>query len=550
MLLSLKVNNYALIEELLVEFHQGLNIITGETGAGKSILLGALGLILGKRADTSVLSDSESKCIVEADFNIEGYKLEQLFDDNDLDFDKHTLIRREILPSGKSRAFINDTPVTLNVLQDIALRLVDIHSQHQSLMLNQQEFLLGIIDKYCDNVELLQAYEITFNHYRNLQKKYQTAKNEIDTVKSELDFLNHQVEELEKAKISSGEMLQIEQELNQLDSSGDIKAVLHEATQALSADESGILEILRALSSGLGKIEKVYPFASELQQRLETARVELKELDADIAISFDKLEFDPERHLWLKERLGLLFGLLQKYNAESEDELIEKYNGLNEKLALGVDGEFELEKLEKELSKVEEQVQTLANKISKVRNKSFPQIEQKVVQTLKELGIPHGQLKIECTLQPLAITGKDNVQFTFTANKNHPLQEISKIASGGELSRLMLSIKALLSSSVGMPTIILDEIDTGVSGEIASKVGGVIHQMSKGMQVINITHLPQVASRGEAHFKVYKDHSNSHTRTLIKQLNATERLHEIAKMLSGEALTDAAIENARILLSN
>lgn len=550
MLLSLKIKNYALIEELFVEFNKGLNIITGETGAGKSILLGALGLILGKRADTSVLSSNEKKCVVEAEFDIKGYQLEELFQENDVDYDNHTVFRREILVSGKSRAFINDTPVTLNILQELALHLVDIHSQHQNLLLNEQDFLLNIIDRYCKNVTLLQEYSEVFHSYKNKLVEFKKAKQEYDTVQSDIDYLTHQVNELTEANLKSGEVDLIEQELNQLDNAGDIKTALHEASKVLSGEERGILEELQLISSGLGRINKFYPAAEELVERLEGARIELKELDADIVLSFEKMEFDPEHQQKLQERLDLLNGLLQRYRVGSEEELIQKLEQLSTRLSIGVDGEFDLERMKKELEELEGKTEKLAKGISEQRIEVFSSIETAVVAVLQDLGILHSTLKIERKEQELALNGIDNVSFLFSANKNHPLKDVSKIASGGELSRLMLSIKALLSSSVGMPTIILDEIDTGVSGEIADKVGNIIRNMGRGMQVINITHLPQVACKAESHFKVYKDHDNDYTKTRIKKLNDSERLNEIAKMLSGEELTDAAIENARMLLNN
>lgn len=550
MLLSLRINNYALIEELYVDFHKGLNIITGETGAGKSILLGALGLILGKRADTSVLSNQDNKCIVEAEFNVKGYRLQDHFNNADVDYDDHTVFRREILSSGKSRAFVNDTPVTLGVLQSLALHLVDIHSQHQNLLLNQQEFLLNIIDRYSNNSELLNAYSASFKSYKLKNEAYQKALSEYESIKSDVDYLTHQVNELAEAKLVGGEVQQLEEELTQLEYSGEIKAALHEATAVLSSEEVGVLQNLQSILSGLKRIQKYYPDAEAYANRLESARIELKELDADLSLSFEKLDFDPNHHQKVKDRLDLLNGLMQKYRVSSDTELIEKYQQLSERFSLGVDGEYNIDKQREELENIKSKTIELADRLSQDRQAVFAEIESKVVVMLQELGIEHGTLKIDRTEQDLAALGNDNLSFLFSANKNHPLKDVSKIASGGELSRLMLSIKALLSSSVGMPTVILDEIDTGVSGDIADKVGNIIRYMGQGMQVVNITHLPQVASKAEAHFKVYKDHNDNYTKTRIKRLSDEERLNEIAQMLSGEVLTEAAIENARALLEN
>jgi DNA repair protein RecN (Recombination protein N) len=548
MLLSLKIKNYALIDYLYVEFHKGLNIITGETGAGKSILLGALGLILGKRANTTVLSNTEKKCVVEAEFNLKGYKLERLFEESDVDFDVHTVFRREILANGKSRAFINDTPVNLGILQDIALQLVDIHSQHQNLLLNQQSFLLNIIDRFNNHDEILRKYLEAFNLFKSLKQSYSRKLAEYNSVQSDIDYLTHQVNELAEAKIVSGEIVELENDLALLDNAGDIKNALNEAAVYLSNEERGVLDSLKAIADKLNKIIPVYAKASELFERVESARIELKEVDADLNAAFENLEFDPKKHEQTKNRLNTIYNLMQKYRVANETELIDKFDQLSSKLSVGVDGEYELEKLKAELQKAEKEAVILAQELSTSRKKSFNTIEQKVLEVLSKLGMLHGQLKIESTEQEMHPNGMDEVSFLFSANKNHPLQDVSKIASGGELSRLMLSIKAISSRTIGMPTIILDEIDTGVSGEIADKVGDIICLMSKGMQVINITHLPQVASKGEAHFLVYKDHKSESTQTLIKKLNETERLHEIAKMLSGKELSEAAVENAKELL--
>ncbi len=548
MLESLKVSNYALIDELQVSFHRGLNIITGETGAGKSILLGALGLILGNRADTAVLSQADKKCLVEAAFNIEGYSLQSLFSEYDIDFDLHTIVRREILPNGKSRAFINDTPVTLNTLQEISLRLVDIHSQHQNLLLNHQNFLLGMIDKFCRHEELIRKYQTAFVQYKNAKQEYEKAKTEYEAIQSEFDFLSFQVNELNNAQFTEGEEEQLADELMTLEHAGEIKSSLHEAKNLIASDEPGVLDMLKKAEALLGRIEKVYPEASALNARLDSARIELKELANDLARSFEKHDFDPDRHLIVKNRLDTLNGLIQKYRVAKLGDLIPIREELNRKLTLGIDGGLELNKLHEKMLALEKEAMDWSAQLTESRKQAFIPFQSGVEKTLAELGIAHAKLEIKHSSQPMAMTGSDQAAFLFSANKNHPLKDVSRIASGGELSRLMLSIKAILHSSAGMPTIILDEIDTGVSGEIADKVGNIIRSMSRGMQVINITHLPQVASKAEAHYKVFKSHEKNQTITLIKKLNEQEQLHEIAKMLSGEELSEAAIENARVLL--
>lgn len=548
MLLSLKVQNYALIDELAVEFHPGLNIITGETGAGKSILLGALGLILGKRADTSVLSNSEQKCVVEAEFNIGSYNLKQFFDENDIDFDVHAVLRREIMNNGKSRAFINDTPVNLNILQDLALKLIDIHSQHQNLMLNQPSYILDFIDAFGKCGQILTEYKSIYNLYKLKEKEYNTNLTAYNAIREEMDLLNFQFSQLKEANLIPEEKSIIEEELLQLENSGEIKSTLNETEEILNSEEQGIIDLLNTLSVKLDKIKGVFPKGGELSSRIASTIIELKDIQDEIARSFEKLEFDPGRHQQLSDRLDLLNSLLQKFRKLDISELIEIRNELEKKIAVAIDGEFELNQQKQELDLLLKELNTKAKVLTDKRISVFSEIEENVMIMLKDMGIPHARIDFQHRASELTMSGADEINLLFTANKNHPLQEVSKIASGGELSRLMLAVKALISGSNNMPTLILDEIDTGVSGEIADKVGNIIKQMCKRIQIINITHLPQVASKGEAHYLVYKDHNHHTTRTLIKKLNETERIYEIAKMLSGEQLSDAAVENARVLL--
>lgn len=548
MLLSLKVRNYALINELYVEFHNGLNIITGETGAGKSILLGALGLILGKRADLNVLLNSESKCVVEAEFNISDYNLKAVFEENDVDYENHTVFRREILVSGKSRAFINDTPVNLSVMQELALKLVDIHSQHQNLQLNKQAFLLNMIDNYCGNKKLLLEYSGLYNNYRLKEKQYKDQLEKHNNIKEQFEFISHQYNELKDAELVGGEYLNLEEELERIENSGDIKQALHVVESLLAEDENGIVDKLRFAAQRLEKIMKVYPDAETYKNRIDSVSIELKDTVSDISKSFEKLDFDPERYEVVKERLSVINGLLLKFRKDTVEELIDLREELKNKVSVAVDGGIELEEQKKALDELLKKVTEKAEQLSERRKKSFKSFEQEILKVLVEVGMGHAEISFTHSELDLSLSGIDNINLYFSANKNHPLNEVAKIASGGELSRLMLAIKSIISKSTALPTLLLDEIDTGVSGDIADKVGTIIKGISRGLQVINITHLPQVASKGEAHFLVYKEHNHETTRTLMKKLSEDERVQEIAKMLSGEKLTDVAIENARILL--
>jgi DNA repair protein RecN (Recombination protein N) len=525
MLLSLKVQNYALIDHLHVEFHNGLNIITGETGAGKSILLGALGLILGKRAELGVLSDKEKKCVVEAEFDVKDYDLESLFKENDVDYEQHTVIRREILSSGKSRAFINDTPVNLGKLQELAMQLVDIHSQHQNLLLNQKGYLLGLIDKYARLEGDVKKMGVSFFLYKEQEKEYLLQKENYETVKQEYDFISHQFNELDKAKLQPSELQILEEELSELDNLGDIKKSLGDSLTVINTEESGLADQLSGIKHNLTKISGVYSRGSEFLQRVESVAIELKDIQDEMSQVFECLEFDPERFDKVKNRVDLINTLLQKYKAASVEELIELREGLKDKVTVAIDGEYELDKLKEMLENKRGELVKESEALSNKRKSCFKEFSVSVEEYMKNLGLEHARLKIEHNIQELTSTGIDNLQFVFSANKNQALQDVSKIASGGEMSRLMLAIKSVMSDSTGMPTLILDEIDTGVSGEIANKVGNILQSVNK-------------------------DHTQKLTRTLIKKLDETERVREIAKMLSGDELSEAALENAKVLLNN
>jgi DNA repair protein RecN (Recombination protein N) len=551
MLKSLYIDNYALINNLGIDFGKGLSIITGETGAGKSILLGALALILGKRADTSVLNSRQKKCIVEAVFNIKEYNLHRFFKTNDIDYDDDTVIRREIGASGKSRAFINDTPVNLDAINELTVKLVDIHSQHENLNLNDNLFQLKVIDSYGKLHELLEDYRHAFFSHQEIQGEFHKLREDYEKNKADLDYFRFQHNQLAEAKLEVNEQESLELEQEQLIHAEEIKTNLEGALNMLSDEESGVVDRLKILQNMTSKLMKYIPQAEELSDRLESTYIELKDISAELDSIYQNTALDPDRLDFVNSRLDLIYTLKKKHNVTSVLQLIDIKGNLERKIDDISNADFRLDELSAQLSKQEEILKSKADKLTAARMKQIPEIQERVIQMLLELGMPNARFSIELgQLENPAENGNDTIQFMFTANKNTSLQEISKIASGGELSRFMLAIKSLISDSVGLPTIIFDEIDTGVAGEIADKVGTIIKKMSHNMQVINITHLPQVASKGDHHFLVYKLEHESSTETYMKLLNQEERHLEIAKMLSGKELTDAAMENARELLKN
>jgi DNA repair protein RecN (Recombination protein N) len=549
MLKSIYIDNYALIEKLEIDFQGGLSIITGETGAGKSILLGALGLLLGKRAETNVLKDPERKCVVEGGFFIKGYGLEPFFTEHDLEYQHDTLIRREINSNGKSRAFINDTPVNLDVLQELSLSLIDVHSQHQSLLLNDEKYLRWIIDCYAGTILVAEDFNINYREYLSLKKQYHDARLAFQSDKENLDFLTHQFTELNEAHLRADELQELEQEYDQLNHAEEIKSGLENVARYLHGESDGVIFNLKYIIDILSRIKSHFPAAEDTRQRIESAYIELKDIHSDVNAFFEKIEFDPSRMDHIKQRIDRLYTLLRKYKAGDIAELIAIEKGLDNKLQEHAMGDHELDKLLKGLSEKEKHIMDLAANLSRMRQLVFPEFETKIVNLLRLLGMNSARFEIKWQQVDLFEGGIDKIQFTFSANANIVPQNIAKIASGGELSRLMLAIKYLISNSSALPTIIFDEIDTGVSGDIADKVGNLIKEMANKMQVINITHLPQVASKGEHHYMVYKLSSNGTTKTFIKLLDHTERIHEIAKMLSGDSISEAAIENAKVLLN-
>jgi DNA repair protein RecN (Recombination protein N) len=551
MLKNLLIQNYALIDHLEIEFYPGLNIITGETGAGKSILLGALGLILGNRADANVLKDKSKGCVVEGVFNVSSYNLEDFFTANDLDYLDNTIIRRIINSAGKTRAFVNELPVTLNILKDLVSQIIDIHSQHQNLLLANSNFQLSVLDSFASNSLRVLEYNELFRKYRALVAELDDLKEKSEKAKADFDYLQFQLNQLDEAKLVVGEDLELEALQQQLMHSEEIKTSLKNAATFLNADEQSVLIWLKDTEALLSKISNFFQPGQGLADRVEACRIELKDIAHEVDFQSEKMELDPMQLESVNQRLDLILSLQQKHRVNSVVELID----LRENLRMQVDeiNNYDLivEVKTKELSDLEYRAMQLAKEINTIRTTASSSFEKSIMGLLVQLGMAHAGFKVDFVQHnELQINGIDKVSFLFTANKQIPLQELSKVASGGELSRLMLSLKSLLVKTKGLPTIILDEIDTGVSGEVADKVGNIINDMSKEMQVINITHLPQIASKGSRHFLVYKDNEEESSRTEIRLLSNEERIVEIAKMLSGEKVSDAALTNAKHLLAS
>lgn len=551
MLKTLHIQNYALIDQLDIEFHKGLNIITGETGAGKSILLGALMLILGQRADTSSLKDKSKSCVIEGEFDLSDYDLKEFFRENDLEYDNVTIIRRQISDSGKSRAFINEIPVNLNVLKELGDLLIDIHSQHENLLLGNSQFQLKVVDAFAmlrnDNLN----YRKDFENYKALLSKLQKLENDAETAKRDYEYLQHQLNELNTANLKPEELEELENLQKQLIHASEIKTSLQFSYDALNNENTSVLNMLKDIIQNLRRIAPYYSLASSLEQRLDSAKIELKDIALEIDMQNSKVDVDDELLDNVTKRIDLLYSLLQKHRVANLNELIDLRKSIEERVNYISNLDFDLDKARKELAEVKNNLSKKANDLSQKRKAAAPLIEASVIAMLVQLGIPHADFKISIQqyddFQPW---GYDRVVFYFSANKQVAPMELSRVASGGELSRLMLSLKSMLVKSSGLPTIIFDEIDTGVSGEIADRMGTIIHSIASGMQVINITHLPQIAAKGKTHFLVYKDNQSIQSKTCIRLLTPDERITEIAKMLSGEKLTDAALSNAKELLAS
>lgn len=550
MLAKLFVQNYALIKELDVEFESGLTIITGETGAGKSILLGALSLILGTRADTTVLLDKNEKCVVEGTFGIDEVELGDFFVSNDLDFEPVTTLRREINPAGKSRAFINDTPVTVNLLKELGDHLIDIHSQHQTLMLSDNSFQMNIIDSFAGTGKVKNEYRQTYASFRALKKEYAVLKEQADKNRSDLEYFQFQYNQLEEAKLSPGEQAELEAEQEFLEHAEEIKAALSGSERLLAEDEPSILSQLREVKSFIGKIRSYLPDVEELLKRTDSSLIELDDLAREIDKLSISMEADPLRLSLVNARLDSIYSLMQKHRVHNLEELINKKEEISNLIKSIAGSDERLAKLEALLEDQAKRLGLLSAEMSKMRKAILAEIESRITTTLRQLGMPNAKFRISLSgLSDFTASGTDQADFLFSANKQIAPENLAKTASGGELSRVMLSLKSLLTMTNNLPTIIFDEIDSGVSGEVADKVGQILSGMGKYMQVVNITHLPQVASRGTRHYHVYKDDTEDSTFTRVKLLSPEERILEVARLLSGSEVTETAIKNARELLS-
>ncbi len=549
MLVRLSVNNYALIRELDLPLDNGLTIITGETGAGKSILLGALSLILGSRADTSVLFDMKEKCVVEGTFKIAGYELEDFFLSHDLDYDPVAILRREINSAGKSRAFINDTPVTLNIMKELGDRLIDIHSQHQTLMLKDNSFQLSIIDSFASLGSVKDRYKSIFTAYQKLRKEYNDLKEKSERNKADIEYYRFQLSQLEQARLKRGEQTELEKEQEVLNHAEEIISALSGASQLFSGDEGPILVKLREAKSYIFRVKNFIPEGNDLVSRMESALIELDDLAGEVEKLASGIEADPVKLKAVNDRLDHLYSLMQKHRVKDLDELISRKEEIESTVRSITTTDERLNEVESNLAETRVLLASQADELSEKRRQALPLIETRVTDLLRQLGMPNARFRIAMSKHDeFNASGSDSADFMFSANRQTDPEDIARIASGGELSRVMLSLKSMMTRNSSLPTIIFDEIDSGVSGEVADKVGQILTGMGKYMQVVNITHLPQVASRGTKHYHVYKEDDGDSTITRIKLLSGEERILEVARLLSGSEVTDTAVKNARELI--
>jgi DNA repair protein RecN (Recombination protein N) len=550
MLKHLTIKNYALIKHLEMQPSAHLNVITGETGAGKSIMLGAIGLLMGNRADTKVLWDEEDKCVIEGVFNIKNYKLGSVFKAEDLDCDDQTVIRREISSGGKSRAFINDTPVTLEVMRRIGNLLMDIHSQHETLQLGDHIFQLHLIDTFAANHALLDQYQEAWFTYLKRKKEFDTLRSKAETLRQEADYTRFQLDELIQASLEENEQENLESELKIMEHAEEIKSRFSKVLELLNGSEFSARTSVAEIRGELQTISSYSAGYSALYQRMESLRIELEDILLEIEKEETKIEFDPERSEWIKERLSIFYRLLKKHRANSVKELLTLQQSLQEKADLTSNLDQELAQASSAFTSAEQALRKQAAALSVTRTKAFDPLKKQLIKLLKELGIPDANLSIET--QPIEPTnlGADRIEIMFSANKGISPKPLAQVASGGEFSRLMFCIKYVMAEQSAMPTLVLDEIDNGISGEIAIKLGNMMKTMSKGHQLITISHLPQIAAKGDAHYYVYKDNSAKKTVSNIKLLNAGERVEEIAKMIGGAKPSKVALENAQELLTS
>jgi len=550
MLRQLYIKNFTLIDELDMEFCSGFSVITGETGAGKSIILGAIGLLLGQRADTKTVKMGCDKCVIEAHFDLSRYAMEPFFEENEIEYDaEDTIIRRELTSAGKSRAFINDTPVALSVLKELGEQLVDVHSQHQNLLLNKQDFQLEVVDVIADDAKQLADYQQVFSRYQTLQKDVEHLREEISRGQQNVEFLQFQFDELHSAQLVDGEQEELERRSETMTHAEDIKQALYDAETAFSGDANDLLGTLKKAISSLHGIEHVFPSVSELASRMESCYIELKDIDGDVSSLLENVDFDPVELESVNNRLDRIYSLQKKYHVDSVAELLAMHDDLERQLSTIENSDETLADMERQLSEILEEVKTKACELTEKRQKAASVIEQQMRERLVPLGMPHVRFEVVIEQDEPSRNGQDKVSFLFSANTSTPLQPVAQVASGGEIARVMLSLKAMISGAVKLPTIIFDEIDTGVSGKIAEQMARMMAEMGHAdRQVISITHLPQIAAQGTTHYKVYKEETAHGTSTSMLMLHDEERIREIAQMLSGSDVTSAAIQNAKELL--
>lgn len=557
MIQNLRIDNYALIEHLDIDFRSGFSIITGETGAGKSIILGAIGLLLGQRADSKSIKAGEQRCIIEATFDVSGYGLDSFFTDNELDFDgAECIIRRELTASGKSRSFINDTPASLSQLKEIGEQLIDVHSQHKNLLLGREDFQLSVLDIIAKNADTLSSYKSEYAKYKDLLRSLDEAKEAAQASRNDEEFVRYQLSQLADAELKEGEQASLEEESEILSHAEDIKQALYQSQVCMQNPDDGIdvLQMLRQTISSLSGISRVYPAADNLIQRIDSCYIELKDIACEIESEADNVEFDPKRLDYVNDRLSTIYTLEKKHQVDSLEQLLAIQDQLEQRLLLIDNSDEIIERLTRQCEEQYDRVLSLAARLSKARHKAADSVAKTMTKTLLPLGMPNVQFAVQFadddTDRHLTPSGYDRVTFLFSANKNAPLKDVSQVASGGEIARVMLALKAMIAGAVKLPTIIFDEIDTGVSGSIAEKMAKIMREMGEqNRQVISITHLPQIAALGQSHYKVYKEDNAQATVSHIIELTHEQRIEELAHMLSGEKLTQAALDNARALLN-
>lgn len=550
MLKQLYIKNFTLIDELDISFNPGFSVITGETGAGKSIILGAIGLLLGNRADTRQVKAGTERCIVEAHFDLHKYNLQTFFQEHDLDYDEQDcIVRREVSASGKSRAFINDSPVSLQQMKDLGERLVDIHSQHQNLLLRKEDFQLNVIDLMAGNERERNDYTTAYQSYTQARSQLQALKQQMQTSHDNEDFLRFQQSELNDAQLTAGEQEELEEQSQLMSHVEEIKSALYESDNLLNADSTGIVNGLRTITNQLHSIENVFPAAEELASRTDECFIELKDISEEISNRLERVDFNPAELERINDRLDHLYSLQQKYHVSSVEELIDIKQNIDEQLSQIDNSDEQLKELQDQLIALESACQDKAKRLSATRQKAARKVEQAMKSRLVPLGIPNVRFEVSLSEKPLSADGTDRVAFLFSANKSTALLPVSEVASGGEIARVMLSLKAMISGSVKLPTIIFDEIDTGVSGRVAEQMAAIMKEMGEAdRQVISITHLPQIAAMGATHYRVSKEERKQGTTSSMVMLSQEERINEIAQMLSGSNISEAAISNAKALL--